>query len=63
MSKPFSWNLRGRLYRMVMRLSHRFDWHYMEHCYPDRDHMIWCHWCGARYVFPRATPQGKGEGQ
>lgn len=41
-------------YRFVMRLAHRFNWHYMPPSYPDGDTMIWCHWCGARYVVKRA---------
>lgn len=40
------------LYQPLMRLMHRFDLHYMPACYPDHDKMIWCHWCGARYVVP-----------
>ena len=42
------------LYRLVMRVTHRFNWHYMPPCHPDGDTMIVCHWCGARYVTKRA---------
>lgn len=43
-------NLRGRAYRTIMRLAHRFNWHYMQPSYPDGDTMLWCHWCGIRIV-------------
>lgn len=46
-------------YRHVMRFAHRFNWHYMhrtEHIMPGNDTMLWCHWCGARYVLPHENP-------
>lgn len=46
----------GLVYRTVMKLAHRFNWHYMPPCYPDKDTMLWCHWCGARYVLPKLDP-------
>ena len=48
----------GHAYRALMRLAHRFNWHYMPPSYPDGDTMIWCHWCGARDVIKRknSTP-------
>lgn len=44
------------LYRPLMRLAHRFNWHYAPPCYPDGDTMLWCHWCGFRQVVKRRTP-------
>jgi hypothetical protein len=53
----------GWIYRAVMRLAHRYGWHYaprmpMPHptpAYQDgidgvevRHHFHWCHWCGLR---------------
>ena len=38
------------IYRHLMHLAHRFNWHYMAVSYPENDKMLWCHWCGARYV-------------
>ena len=48
-------NLRGRLYRIVMRVAHRFHWHYAPPFYPDGDTVLWCQWCGFRAVVARST--------
>ena len=40
----------GLAYRIIMRLAHRFNWHYAPPIYPDRDTMLWCKWCGFRQV-------------
>lgn len=42
------------LYRWIMRVAHRYNWHYAPPVYPDRDTMLWCKWCGLRYVSHRA---------
>lgn len=42
------------LYRVIMRIAHRYNWHYAPPCYPDGDTMLWCHWCGMRDVVRRA---------
>jgi len=47
------------LYRHIMRLAHRFNWHYME---PNpwlesgKIH-YWCHWCGLRSQKNINTPK------
>jgi len=41
-------SLRGLLYRLVMRIAHRYHWHYAPPCYPDGDTLLWCQWCGFR---------------
>lgn len=37
----------GKIYRVVMRLGHRFGW-----CFPRpvavEPGYVWCHWCGMR---------------
>lgn len=43
----------GFVYRAIMRLAHRFNWHYAPPCYPDGDTMLVCHWCGFRQVVKR----------
>lgn len=43
----------GRAYQMLMRLSHRFNWHHTVTIHPDGDTMIWCQWCGMKYVSHR----------
>ena len=42
----------GYLYQILMKLSHRFNWHHMKPN-PYLEHgkiHLWCHWCGARSV-------------
>jgi hypothetical protein len=47
--------LRGFLYRVIMRIAHRYHWHYAPPIYPDGDTMLWCKWCGMRDVISRAS--------
>ena len=46
-------SLRGSWYRMVMRLAHKFHWHYAPPIYPEGDTMLWCQWCGFRAIVRR----------
>lgn len=55
MKPEFSWNIRGRIYQAVMRIAHRFNWHYAPPIYPDGDTMLWCKWCGMRDIVKRAN--------
>lgn len=48
-------NIRGFFYRLVMRVSHRFNWHYAPPIYPENDVQLWCKWCGFRMTLPRDT--------
>lgn len=34
------------IYRHLMRLSHRFNWHHTRTSYPDGDTYVRCDWCG-----------------
>lgn len=43
------------LYRPLMRLAHRHDWHYAPPIYPEGDTMLWCKWCGFRQVINKHT--------
>lgn len=43
------------LYRLVMRVAHRFHWHYAPPIYPEGDTQLWCKWCGFRMTLPRAS--------
>lgn len=47
--------LRGRSYRVIMRIAHRFNWHYAPPCHPEGDTLLWCQWCGLRYRIPQMT--------
>lgn len=48
----------GVIYRAVMKLAHRFNWHYAPPIYPDGDTMLWCKWCGFRDVIKRRGDRG-----
>lgn len=48
----YSWCY-GFLYRVVMKLAHRYNWHYAPPCYPDGDTMLRCSWCGFSQVVKR----------
>ena len=41
------------IYRRLMRVAHRYDWHHTRTVYPDGDTMLVCDWCGLRYVSHR----------
>lgn len=45
--------IRGWLYRAVMRIAHRFHWHYAPPIYPEGDTQLWCKWCGFRQTVSR----------
>ena len=59
--------LRGAIYRSVMRIAHRFDWHYAPPIYPDGDTQLRCHWCGFHQTVKRASfpdmKYGTGNGE
>lgn len=40
--------IRGFIYRTVMKIAHKFNWHYAPPIYPEGKKMLWCHWCGFR---------------
>ena len=44
-------------YRFVMKLAHRFNWHYAPPIYPDGDKQLWCKWCGFRQTVERRIIQ------
>lgn len=47
--------MRGLIYRTVMKIAHKFHWHYAPPCYPDGDTMLWCKWCGMRDVVKKVS--------
>jgi hypothetical protein len=53
--------VRGIIYRLVMRIAHRYNWHYAPPIYPDGDTQLWCQWCGFRQTIKRAE-RGRIEG-
>jgi hypothetical protein len=40
-------------YRVIMRLAHRYHWHYAPPIYPEGDTQLWCKWCGFRETIKR----------
>lgn len=46
--------MRWILYRWLMRLAHRYHWHYAPPIYPEGDTHLWCKWCGFRQTIKRA---------
>jgi hypothetical protein len=36
------------IYRLVMRIAHKFNWHYAPPIHPEGDTQLWCKWCGFR---------------
>jgi len=54
--------IRGFFYRLIMRLAHRFNWHYAPPIYPENDVQLWCKWCGFRQTIHRGPPSISGKG-
>jgi len=48
---------RGYLYRITMRITHRFNWHYAPPIYPEGDTQLWCQWCGFRQTIKRKNAE------
>ena len=51
--------IRGFFYRVIMRIAHRYNWHYAPPIYPENDIHLWCKWCGFRqttYYGPPSVP-------
>ena len=44
---------RGYLYRLTMRIAHKYNWHYAPPIYPDGDTQLCCKWCGFRQIVKR----------
>ena len=47
--------LHGLVYRVAMRIGHRFNWHYAPPIYPEGDVQLWCQWCGFRQTIKRSN--------
>jgi hypothetical protein len=47
--------MKWRLYRLVMKIAHRYHWHYAPPIYPEGDTHLWCQWCGFRQTIKRAA--------
>ena len=45
----------GLIYRTIMRIAHRFNWHYAPPIYPEGDTQLWCKWCGFSQTIKRSN--------
>jgi len=52
--------IKGLFYRVIMRIAHRFNWHYAPPIYPDGDTQLWCKWCGFRQTIKQCERPGLG---
>jgi len=41
------------LYRRIMKIAHRYNWHYAPPIYPEGDTHLWCKWCGFQQTIKR----------
>ena len=58
---------KGFFYRLIMRIAHKYNWHYAPPIYPEGDTQLWCKWCGFRQTIrhcktPAITPPNKQGG-
>jgi len=45
--------MKGWLYRIIMKIAHRYHWHYAPPIYPEGDIQLWCKWCGFRQTIKK----------
>jgi hypothetical protein len=48
-------------YQSIMKIAHRYHWHYAPPIYPDGDTHLWCQWCGFRQTI-KYRERGVNEG-
>lgn len=53
--------MKGFIYRLIMRIAHKYNWHYAPPCYPDGDTQLWCRWCGFRQTIKFAKDGAAGD--
>lgn len=47
--------LKWWIYRIIMVIAHKYNWHYAPPIYPEGDTQLWCKWCGFRSTIKRAN--------
>jgi hypothetical protein len=40
-------------YSSLMKIAHKFNWHYATPIYPEGDTQLWCKWCGFRQTIKK----------
>lgn len=53
--------IKGYLYTLIMRIAHKYNWHYAPPIYPEGDTQLWCKWCGFRQTIRKASDIGYKE--
>jgi hypothetical protein len=50
-------------YRAVMKIAHRFNWHYAPPCpqIEPGETRYWCHWCGLKYTARSGRAEALGQ--
>lgn len=48
-------SIRYILYSTIMKIAHKYNWHYAPPIYPDGDTHLWCQWCGFRQTVKKAV--------
>ena len=51
-------NLKGRAYRLIMKIAHKYNWHYAPPIHPEGDTVLWCKWCGFRQTIKEKNFSG-----
>ncbi len=54
-------NIKWRPYRLIMKIAHKYHWHYAPPIYPEGDTQLWCKWCGFRQTIKIRDRQPIGE--
>ncbi len=54
---------RGIVYRLVMKTTHKYNWHYAPPIYPNGDTQLWCKWCGFRQTIKSSKEALKEGGE
>lgn len=55
-------NIRGTMYRVIMRIAHKYYWHYAPPTYPEGDTQLWCKWCGFRQTIIQGPKMAVSDG-
>ena len=48
----------GFFYQNIMRIAHKYNWHYAPPIYPEGDTHLWCKWCGFRQTIKTRKNNG-----
>ena len=46
----YDYQIWGRMYRFMMKLAHKYNWHHAPPIFPENDIQLWCKWCGNKIL-------------